>query len=403
MSTPSSPPRFFTLIAISALTVLSLNMFLPSLPAMALEFETSYAMVSLSFSGFLAVTAIGQLIAGPLSDRFGRRPVMLGSLAVFFAASIGCALSQTVESFLMFRVLQCSIAGGWAIPRTVIRDTHSEARAAALLGTMGMVMAVAPMLGPTFGGLLETVFGWRASFWFFALVSGALLVLCWVDMGETNAAPSTSILGQFRSYPDLLGERRFWAFAVMIGGSTGAFYAFLGGGPLVAARVYGLSPTQVGILIGSITGGFALGNFVASRLATRMSLTRLMLIGRVTGTVALCIAIVAAVSDVLPLPLLGICMIATGIGNGITLPAANAGVLSVVPKLAGSASGISGAVQVSIGAITSALAGLVAGGAYGAVAVIAVMFASTLTALACAVYLYTRPMALPPGTGPNPA
>ena len=147
---------------------------------------------------------------GPLSDRFGRRPVLLVGLAVFTLASLGCALATDIWVFLGFRLLQGTVISGWALSLAVIRDTVPSREAASLIGYIGMAMAVAPMLGPMFGGVLDELFGWRASFWAFVVFGAAVLCLCWVDLGETNKTPSDTFMRQFHAYPELFRSRRFW-------------------------------------------------------------------------------------------------------------------------------------------------------------------------------------------------
>ena len=215
--------------------------------------------MALSIGGYLGVTAALQLVVGPLSDRHGRRPVLLGSLALFVLASVGCALATDIRTLLAFRMLQGAVIGGAVISRAVVRDMMPPREAAGLLGTIAMAMAVAPMLAPVLGGALDQAFGWRASFWAFAAFGGALLAWCWTDLGETNASPSATFGAQLRAYPELVRSRRFWGFSLCMTFSIGAFYVFLSGAPLVAGRLFGLSPAQVGALLGSITAGFAPG------------------------------------------------------------------------------------------------------------------------------------------------
>ncbi|MCG8695151.1 MAG: MFS transporter, partial [Minwuiales bacterium] len=155
----ASPPMLFTLILLCGSSVLSLNMFLPSLSSMAADFRVDYSVMSLAIAGYLAVTAVLQLIIGPLSDRFGRRPVLLAALAIFTAASLVCAFTTDIRVFLAFRVVQGAIIAGWTLSVAVIRDTAPPQEAASLMGYVSMAMAVAPMLGPVLGGALDTLFG----------------------------------------------------------------------------------------------------------------------------------------------------------------------------------------------------------------------------------------------------
>ena len=203
-----------TLVLLAAVSTLSLNLFVPSLTNIAQTFQADYALVSLSIAGYLAVTAVLQLVIGPMSDRFGRRPLLLVSLAGFVAGSAGCWFATSIHSFLLFRALQATIIGGWVLSMAMIRDTHEEAEAASRIGYVAMSMAIAPMLGPMIGGLLDEFFGWRASFALYAAMGFVLLVLCAFDTHETNRSPSSTFAAQFRAYPALLASRRFWGFAV---------------------------------------------------------------------------------------------------------------------------------------------------------------------------------------------
>ncbi|MDE0704793.1 MAG: MFS transporter, partial [Rhodospirillaceae bacterium] len=222
--TAAIAPRFITLIALSGLSVLSLNMFLPSLSNIATDFEAPYALVNLAIAGYAGATAILQLIVGPLSDRFGRRPVMLASLIIFCLASIGCLLAADIWTLLLFRTMQAAIVSGYTVSLAVVRDTAGAQRAASLIGYLAMAWAIAPMLGPMLGGLLDQFFGWRASFWAFFGFGIVVLTLCWIDLRETNQTPSAALKKQFRAYPELVRSRRFWGYALCMAFSTGGFY-----------------------------------------------------------------------------------------------------------------------------------------------------------------------------------
>ena len=383
-------PSFFTLILLCGLSVVSLNLFLPSLPAIAVELEADYALVNLAIAGYAAMTALLQLILGPLSDRYGRRPVMLGGVAVFCLASLGCLLADNIWSFLAFRMLQAVIAGGYSIALAVIRDTTRAEKAASLIGYLAMAWALAPMLGPMLGGALDALFGWRASFLALLGFGLAALVLTWWDLGETNKTPTASLLAQARDYPALLRARRFWGYALCMAFSTGAFYAFLGGAPLVASAVFNMPTASLGVAMGSITGGFIFGSFLAGRLADRHNLAGMMIAGRLTACGGLALGLLLLAFGQLHLvTFFGSCIF-VGIGNGLTMPSANAGALSVRPQLAGSAAGLTGALAVAGGAIMSALTGWVMTAIGGtpvalAAALLAMMLLASSFGLAAAI------------------
>jgi Bcr/CflA subfamily drug resistance transporter len=359
MDRTQTPPKLITLILLTGIATLSLNMFVPSLAHMADALASDYALISLSIGGYLAVTAVLQLVIGPLSDRFGRRPIILIAMGIFTLASIGCFLAQDVWSFLTFRILQGAVIAGAALSPAIVRDTHSPEQTVSKLGYISMAMAVAPMLGPMLGGMLDQMFGWRASFVFFICVGFGLFWLSWADLGETNRAPSQTFSRQFLAYPKVLSNPRFWAFALCKAFSTGAFYAFLAGVPIIAVTAFGVSTGALGFYVGSITGGFFLGSWVAGFLGKRWSLTATMLLGRIVSSVGLCIGLVIAVSGDIAALLFFTSTLCVGFGNGVTMPASSSGAMSVDPDLAGSASGLAGALTVGTGAVVTTITGII--------------------------------------------
>lgn len=383
----ATPPRFFTLVLLTGLSVLSLNMFLPSLPSIAEELEANYALVSLSIGGYLAATAIVQLVVGPLSDRFGRRPVLLVCLAVFIAASAVCALATNIWVFLTFRVPQGAILAGYTVSQAVIRDTRSERDAASLMGYASMAMAVAPMLGPMVGGGLDELFGWRASFFAYVIMGTLVLGLCWADLGETNTSRSRTLTTQAKSYPELLRSRRFWAYAFCMAFSTGAFYSFLTGAPLVTESLFDMSPAVLGFYMGTITAGFALGSFLSGRYAKRYALTTMMIAGRISACAGLTAGLVLFLSGAVHVASFFGATVFVGIGNGLTMPSSNAGALSVRPHLAGSAAGLSGALTVAGGAVLTSITGAVLTEDNAAYALFSMMLFCSAMALLAALYV----------------
>jgi len=385
--TQRTPPRLLTLILLSSLSIVSLNLFLPSLPNMARDFDTDYATVSLAIAGYSVVAAVLLLIVGPLSDRYGRRPVILGGLAIFCVASLGCLLATDIVTFLCFRMLQAAIIAGFAVSRAAISDTAAAGKAASLMGYIAMAWAIAPMLGPVIGGVLDELFGWRASFLAFLTLGCALFVLCWFDVGETNTSRSASMMKQIRAYPELLRSGRFWGYSLCIAFSTGAFYAFLGGAPLVAVAIFEISPARLGFYIGSITAGFMFGSFLAGRFSARYELTTVMIAGRLIACGGLSVGLLLVASgQVYQLVLFGACA-CVGIGNGITMPSANAGCMAVRPGLAGSASGVSAALTNAGGGALAAFTGTVLSAENAAWGLITIMLAASALGLAAAIYV----------------
>ena len=359
MKPAKDPPRLLTLVLLTGLSTLSLNMFLPSLPSIAGSFGSDYATVSLAVAGYLATTAIVQLVAGPLSDRYGRRPVLLFALCAFAFASAMCALADTIWMFLAFRMLQGAIISGYALSLAIVRDTTGERQAASLIGYISMAMALAPMLGPILGGLIDAALGWRANFWFYALAGSVLLALCLVDLGETRAATKDVSATGMSGARDLLCEGRFWGYAVCSALSTGAFYAFLTGAPLVARVNFGTPPEELGIFLGSITAGFMAGSYISGRMASSYRPTTMMLAGRIAACLGLAAGLALTSLGILsPLTFFG-STILVGLGNGLTMPSSSAGALSVRPDLAGTAAGANGALIVAVGALLTSATGAI--------------------------------------------
>ena len=215
------------------------------------------------------------------------------------------------------------------------------------------------MLGPMFGGVLDEIFGWRANFVVFTGLGVLVLSLCWIDLGETNLTPSETFLKQFRDYPELLRSRRFLRYALCLTFSTGAFYSFLGGAPLVANSEFGLSPATLGFCMGTITAGFMYGNFLSGRYVRRYPLTSLMVTGSALACAGLSTGVALLLGGVVHVASLFGATVFVGLGNGLIVPSANAGAMSVQPRLAGSAAGLSGALMVGGGAVLSSLTGAV--------------------------------------------
>jgi MFS transporter, DHA1 family, multidrug resistance protein len=380
-------PHLATLVAATAIAPLAMNVFLPSLPGMAVHFDADYGLVQLSVSLYLAATALLQLFIGPASDRFGRRPVMLLSFVVFLAGSLAAIVAPTIEALLAARMLQAFAAAGMVLSRAIVRDTVGPDEAASKLGYITMGMALVPMVGPIIGGFLDEAFGWQSTF---VLIFGAGLVafvVVWFDLSETNHNRSASMSAQFRSYPDLLGSRRFWGYALASAFTSGTFFAFLGGGPYVATEMLGLRPSQYGLYFAIISGGYMVGNFVSGRYSRRFGVNAMMLAGAAiallgTGASLLLfgIGLFHAISLFGPMALIGI-------GNGMTLPNANAGLVSVRPHLAGSASGLGGALQIGGGAALSVVSGALLGPQTGPWPLLWVMFLSCIAAVLVTMWI----------------
>ncbi len=372
----TTPPHIFTLAMATAFGALAMNIFLPSLPGIARYFNTDYAVAQLAVTLYLLANAVMQLFIGPLSDRYGRRRTMLFFMGIALAATILAIAAPTIELFLLARLLQGTAIAGMVIGRAVIRDMVGPAAAASMIGYVTMAMTLAPMLGPVAGGFLDEWFGWQATFALLFVFGLVAFVMVWRDLGETHHNRASSMLAQMRLMPQLLGSLPFWLHCGTAAFASGAFFAFVGGGPYLASVVFGMTPSQYGFYFAFAGIGYITGNFISGRFAARVGIGPMMLAGSCVMVFGMALAAMLILLGVThPLSVFGP-VVFIGLGNGITLPSANAAIVSVRPQLAGAASGLGGFLQIGGGAVLSMLAGIVLGPDTGALPLILLMLAS---------------------------
>lgn len=377
----TTPPHVSTLVVVAGLAALTMNIFLPSLASMATHFGTSYAVMQLAVSAYLAGTAALQLVIGPLSDLYGRRPVMLGCIALLALGSVICLTAPNITVFMIGRILQTAIVAGFVLSRAIVRDMVSANEAASMIGYVTMGMSLVPMVAPALGGVLNDAYGWQANFVVMLIYALVCLVITYRDLGETNHHRSASITAQFRAWPELVRAPAFWGYALTCGFASGIFYAFLGGAPFIGTVIYGLTPAMLGLQFMLLAIGYTLGNFASGRYARRFGLITMITAGNLISVLGVVISFAlvgwgsnSAFAFFGPLVLVGL-------GNGITLPSANAGLVSVRPHLAGSASGLGGAIYVGGGAALSVLSGWMLTKDTGVMPVLSLMLISAILAL----------------------
>lgn len=379
-----------TLVALSGMGALSMNIFLPSLPGMARDFDVDYAIMQLSVSAYIGASAVIQLLAGPVSDRFGRRPVALVGLVIFALATVGTLIAPNATMFLLFRLIQAMVSVCLLLSRAAVRDIYDDARAASMIGYVTMGMAVVPMLAPVIGGVLDEAFGWRANFAMMGILGLMTLVLVWRDMGETVRGGGLPMRQQIANYPILARSHRFWGYCLAATLSSGCFFAYLGGAPFVGEQVFGLTPAQVGYFFAAPSVGYLAGNFMSGRFTAQVGLNRMILFGALICLVALGVSLLATLAGMIsPLVFFG-AIAFMGLGNGLVMPNTNIGMMSVRPELAGTASGLGGALAVAGGAVLSALAGALLQPGSGATPLQVIMFASAAGSLVSVLWVLRR-------------
>ncbi|MEM6940469.1 MAG: multidrug effflux MFS transporter [Pseudomonadota bacterium] len=390
----NTPPHVATLILLSGISAMVMNIFLPSLPRMAEDFNTSYAVMQLSVPLYLFCSALMQLFIGPLSDNLGRRPVMLGGLVLFMLATLGCIFAPNATIFLAFRVGQAVIATGLVLSRAVLRDLYTQDQAASKIGYVTMGMALVPMLAPAVGGAVEELAGWRYTFWLILLIAGAVLALVYRDMGETAKPTDNSVWAQFKEYPELLRSPRFWGYALAAAFCSGAFFAYLGGAPFVGSTVFGLDPFWLGIYFGSPAVGYFAGNWMTGLYATRFGVNAMVFWGCMANATGGAVSLLIFISGYGTAETFFGMMTLVGIGNGLCIPNATAGMLSVRPHLAGTASGLGGAIMIGGGAALAGIAGMTLSPETGAYPVLIIMLVTAIAGVLSIWMVRRRELAL---------
>jgi len=361
MLRPGTLTLTILLSMLTALGPLSTDMYLPSLPDIGRALGAPVAQVQLTISSYLIGFAIGQILYGPVSDIYGRRPVLMAALVLFTAASFVCPSAQSIDILIAARFMQAiGGAGAIVLARAMVRDLYSGARAGRELSLMGTIMGIAPIVAPMVGGVLQTAFGWRANF----VLLGGLAVISIAAVArllpETRPARSSepiSFAAMARSYAAVASHRGFLAYLGIITATYAGLFAWVAGASVVLQGVYGLSPISFGFIFPLGAVGYVLGTLIAARRVIRLGLDRMIGLGVFVvacGGVAVA-AVVAA--DIHAAIWLVLAMALYLVGLGLSMPQSMAGALTPFPDRAGTASALMGFVQQTVAAIVLAATG----------------------------------------------
>jgi MFS transporter, DHA1 family, multidrug resistance protein len=381
------------LIAMAGMSSLSLNILVPAMPGLATKLAADPARVQLTVSLYLMGLAVAQLVFGPLSDRFGRRPVVLAGLALATVASTAAIFAASIATLVIARVAQSLGAStGQTIGRAIIRDLYDRQHAASMIGLVTSVVVLMPMIAPLIGGILDTLFGWEAIFAFTAAVSFAICAWAMLDLPETrNLSLGPNSERHFRAdLAALAASPRFFGYALCAGLGSAPFFSFLGAAPHVVVSMLGRTSAEYGLWFFVPSIGFMAGNFAVSRLTTRFGIDALIWWG-IALTIAGCLLNVS-VYVALPgweMATIFLPQIVIGFGNGLLLPTSIAGAVSIRPQVAGTASGVTGFVQMGIAAVAAQLGGHVISHAPDALPMLLLMLAFGV-ATAAAVFTLVR-------------
>ncbi len=366
MSRPNGLVVTALLTALVALGPMSTDLYLPSLPGLLRHFDADIAEVQLTLSVFLVGLAVGQLVYGPLSDRFGRRPVLLAGLILYVVASAICALAPGVPTLIAARLLQATGAcAGPVVCRAVVRDVHGREGAARILSYMGAAMALAPALGPILGGFVEAWLGWRANFAILCIYGAVGLALTAAILPETAPHRGESGGGldaALRGYLGLLGQRVYIGFVLCSALAYGGIFCFISGSSFVFVDIIGLAPQLYGVCFGAIVLGYILGTLVGGRLTRRIGVERLVRTGGLISAVGGLALLLSVWTTGASVPGILLPTVIYMVGTGLVLPNAMAGAIGPFPRMAGTAAALLGFVQMGLAAAGGVAIGHLANG-----------------------------------------
>jgi DHA1 family bicyclomycin/chloramphenicol resistance-like MFS transporter len=398
-----SPTSFACTLSIAllvALGPLATDMYLPSLPGLAGEFSTSSGQVQLTLSLFLAGFALAQIVYGPLSDRFGRKPMLLVGLVLFVLASIACALAESIEMLILARFIQA--LGGSAGPvlgRAMVRDIHGPRESARVLSHIGSAMALAPAFAPILGGYMSVYLGWSSIFWFLALIGlfgAALLVLAIEETApreHRHPKPIKAILGD---YVSLLRDREFLGYTLTCTLAYAGLFAFLSGSSFVIIEYFGVSEQNFGLLFMLVVAGYISGTLTGARLSRRYDFKRLVFLGSMVLLVAGGVMLAIALGEPRQVMSIVLPMMIFMHGVGLVMPQSMAGALANYPHMAGSASGLLGFIQMSVASLIGGAVGHFYDGSPVGMA-LAIAVTGFLSLVVYLLLLHRRPVPQKPG------
>ncbi|MDP2356732.1 MAG: multidrug effflux MFS transporter [Beijerinckiaceae bacterium] len=365
MSRQPGPAFALALASISLVGPLAIHIYLPVIPAVKASLGLSDALAQATFALSLAAMAFATLFWGAMSDRFGRRPVLLSGLVIFLLGSLACALAQGIVTLILGRLLQAFGAGvGGALARTIARDAYGPDKLVRAIAYLTMFYTLGPMISPIAGGLLIDYFSWRAVFGFSLLVGAAILAGAWFIIWETRPRAQTGVIpkGFIGDSISLFSNMRFTCFVLQTGFNTGAFFVAASAAAFLMKETLGRPASEFGYWFVLFPIGFFAGNFVSSRVGGRASNEFMVLLGAIIGVFSVglfCGLLIAGF--ITPLTIFAPGFLIT-FAQGISLPYGQAGAMATFPRIAGTAAGVGVFTQNIVGAIFAQLYGFFADG-----------------------------------------
>jgi DHA1 family bicyclomycin/chloramphenicol resistance-like MFS transporter len=357
-----SPWLIANVLAQIAFGLLAMTLCLPSMQEWGAIFDTSQADVQLTFSGYVVAYGALQLVYGPLSDRHGRKPILMLGLVVAGLASVMAALATDIATLIAARVLQgAGCAASMVVSRSMVQDLFAGPQRTRVMAYIGMALGMCPPLATLIGGQMHVRFGWQTNFVMLAVLAVLLLVAAWLGLPRAaQSAPATGhwLRAMLSAYARLLREPRFLLYVAILAATTATFYAFLAGAPIVL-KGYGIGPDGIGWFIMAVPVSYILGNFMTSRLIQHAGESRVMAWGQALTLGGLVVMLALGMGGVQTALAVALPLLLLGWGHGLLNPPTLAGTVGVVPALAGSAAAVAGLMQQLTGAMGGYLVGLV--------------------------------------------
>jgi DHA1 family bicyclomycin/chloramphenicol resistance-like MFS transporter len=354
----NAPLWLLTLITFSG--TLAMHIFVPALPEAAKDLGASTGEMQLTMSLYISGLAVGQLIYGPLADRFGRRPTLIVGLVIYGVTGIAASFAPDVHSLIAARLFQ-ALGGcaGLVIGRAIVRDTGTATQTGRRLALMNLMVTLGPGAAPMIGGLLTTFFGWRSIFYLLATLGVINIVFTWFLLPETKPdMPKTGLRTLGRNYGSLLTSPAFIGYSIGGGCATTSMYAFISASPFIFTDQLHRPAFEVGLYLAVMISGVWVGSALIARLIQRLPLDRLMVGANLFSVVAAATFLIAVLTGYMSVPLVVLAMFFYALGVGMASPAALTQAISLNPNVIGSASGLYGFAQMAVGAVCTALAGI---------------------------------------------
>jgi DHA1 family bicyclomycin/chloramphenicol resistance-like MFS transporter len=342
--------------------LLAMTLCLPSMQEWGAFFDTRQADVQLTFSGYVVAYGALQLVYGPLSDRHGRKPILMLGLVVAGLASVMAALATDIATLTAARVLQgAGSAASMVVSRSMVQDLFTGPQRTRVMAYIGMALGMCPPLATLIGGQIHVRYGWQTNFVLLAVLAAVLLLAAWWGLprvAKPAPAPGHWLRAMLSAYARLLREPRFLLYVAILAATTATFYAFLAGAPIVL-KGYGIGPDGIGWFIMAVPVSYILGNFMTSRLIAQAGESRVMAWGQALTLGGLVVMLALGLGGVQTALAVALPLLLLGLGHGLLNPPALAGTVGVLPALAGSAAAVAGLMQQLTGATGGYLVGLV--------------------------------------------